>query len=498
MELWQLPAWRITEAVVRGELSVSEVVETHLARLRTHNPEIFALLTVTEKEALRRAAELDERHARGEEPGLLAGVPVVLKDNMCTRGVRTTCGSRMLENWIPPYDASVVTSLEAAGAVILGKANMDEFAMGSSTEHSAFGFTANPWDLSRVPGGSSGGSAAAVAAGFAPLALGSDTGGSIRQPAAFCGVHGLKPTYGLVSRYGLVAFASSLDQIGPFARDVGDLALALDAIAAPDPKDATCGTEPRPRYLDAMMTDSLRGKRIGLVKEFSGFDVDPELRNTLVHAARVCQDAGAELVDISLPVTIGFGLACYYILAPAEASSNLARYDGVRYGLRAEGDTLLEQYFRTRGAGFGKEVKRRILTGTYVLSSGYYDAYYLTAQKVRRRIVQEFAQVFSGVDAILLPTSPCLPFRRGELVDDPIRMYLTDVFTLPVNLAGLPGLSLCTGYAKNGLPLSVQLVGKAWSEQQLLGTAAVLESRFGTPRIAPLETKTHFKGGERL
>ncbi|MCF7935234.1 MAG: Asp-tRNA(Asn)/Glu-tRNA(Gln) amidotransferase subunit GatA [Synergistales bacterium] len=490
MEFWELPAWRIVEQVCRGESSVAEVVDAAIARMERLEPELNAVVTPMAASARTQAARLDSEYAAGREPGPLAGVPVLVKDNMCTEGVPTSCGSKMLAEWRPPYDATVVELLRSADAVVIGKTNMDEFAMGSSTENSAFGPTSNPHDTTRVPGGSSGGSAAGVAAGYVPLALGSDTGGSIRQPAAYCGIQGLKPTYGLVSRWGLVAFASSLDQIGPLARDVGDLALAMDVIAKPDARDATCRGMERPRYLDALEEDSLHGRRIGLVQEFEGYDVDPELKRSVAHTAGLCEKAGAELVSISLPRTITYGLASYYIIAPAEASSNLARYDGVRYGMRRDADSLIEQYYTTRREGFGPEVKRRILTGTYVLSSGYYDAYYLTAQKVRQVILAELEEAFRGVDAILMPTCPSLPVKKGELLDDPISMYMLDVFTLPVNLAGLPGLSLYSGMSEGGLPLGVQLVGSHWSEMTLLGIASVLQSSFGVPSITP-------KGGER-
>ena len=480
MELWEYSAWRLAEFVTRGQLSVSEVVEAHLTHLQWQEGIYHALITPLVESARERARILDTALAGGADIAPLCGVPVVLKDNICVQGCPTTCGSRMLEHWIAPYNATVVEQLLGAGAVVLGKSNMDEFAMGSSTEHSFFGPTRNPRDPDRVPGGSSGGSAAAVAAGYAPLALGSDTGGSIRQPAAFCGVHGLKPTYGMVSRHGLVAFASSFDQIGPMARDVGDLAVALEVLGKADDRDATCSPRPRSSYLDAVQTDSLKGRRIGMVREFAGSAVDPELHASMVYAARICQDAGAALVDVSLRDTIAYGLAAYYILAPAEASSNLSRFDGVRFGFCREAETLQEQYQRTRGEGFGPEVKRRILTGAYVLSAGYYDAYYGTAQKMRRRVAEEFDTAFQAVDVILLPTSPCLPFRPGEM-NDPLAMYLTDIFTSPANLAGLPALSLATGTGPSGLPLSVQLVGRAWGEHDLLGVAAVLERVFGAP-----------------
>ena len=483
MELWEYPGWRIAQFVSRRELSVEDVVRSHLGRISCCEPQVRGLITLMEDAALERAQRLDALIKRGEElPAPLCGVPIILKDNMCFQGAPTTCGSKMLENWHSPYNASVAEYLEEAGAVILGKANMDEFAMGSSTENSAFGPTSNPRNLALVPGGSSGGSAASVAAGYCPIALGSDTGGSIRQPAAFCGVHGMKPTYGLLSRYGLVAFASSLDQIGPFARDLGDIALTLDVLSRKDPRDATSSPRKNGRYLDALERSSLKGFRIGLVKEYERESMDPRLEASVVHAARICQDAGAELVHISLKNAISYGLACYYIIAPAEASSNLARYDGVRYGFRAPAESLLEQYSGTRRK-FGGEVQRRILAGTYVLSSGYYDAYYLTAQKMRQRICGEFDQAFQDVDALLMPTTPTLPFAKGA-VTSPMEMYLQDVFTLPVNLAGLPAISLYAGMTEEELPLNVQVVGPQWSEPTLLGVASILETAFGTPPLA--------------
>ncbi len=481
MELWEYSAWRLAEFVAQGQLSVSEVVEAHLTHMQWQEGTYHALITPMVEAARDRARALDTALAGGADISPLCGVPVVIKDNICVQGSPTTCGSRMLERWVAPYNATAVDHLLGAGAVVVGKGNMDEFAMGSSTENSFFGPTKNPRDPNRVPGGSSGGSAAAVAAGYAPLALGSDTGGSIRQPAAFCGVHGLKPTYGMVSRHGLVAYASSFDQIGPLARDVGDLAVALEVLGKADDRDSTCSSRPRTSYLDAVQTYSLKGRRIGMVREFAGSAVDPELHAAMVHAARICQDAGATLVDVSLRDTIAYGLAAYYILAPAEASSNLSRFDGVRFGFCREAEVLQEQYRRTRGEGLGPEVKRRILTGTYVLSSGYYDAYYATAQKVRRRVAEEFDVAFQSADVVLLPTSPRLPFYFGE-VGDPMAMYLMDIFTVPANLAGLPALSLATGSGRDGLPLSVQLVGRPWGEFDLLGVASILEKAFGAPQ----------------
>ncbi len=474
----------LSAAVKKREISARTATEEAITRTERLEGKVQALLTPLFERALARAEEIDKILSQGQDAGPLAGVPVVIKDNLCMRQTRTTSGSRILENWVPPYDATVVRLLEQAGAVIIGKANMDEFAMGSSTENSAFFPTHNPWDSLRVPGGSSGGSAAAVACGYVPLALGSDTGGSIRQPAAFCGVYGLKPTYGLVSRYGLVAFASSLDQVGPFARSVEDLSLSLNVLCQPDPLDATSSRRPRPDYAACLQRKDLKGLRVGLVREFEAYPVQEEIRKAQSRVEGILKDAGAEIRTVSLPTTIEAGLPCYYILAPAEASSNLARYDGVRWGFSAEAESLVDLYLRTRGEGFGQEVKRRILTGTYVLSSGYYDAYYLVAQKARTQISREFSAAFRGVDMLLMPTTPTLPFRQGEHSEDPIQMYLSDVFTLPVNLASLPGLSLNAGYSAEGLPVGVQLVGPRWGEETLLSAAATIERVLGLPALA--------------
>lgn len=497
MELHTLSAAEIVRGVTGGEFSASEVFSACMARIEEGEPSLSALLAVTEEMGRRTALRVDALIARGENPGPLAGVPVVLKDNMCLRGVPTTCASRILEGWIPPYDAAVAELLAEAGAVFAGKTNMDEFAMGSSTEFSAFHSTSNPRDIGRVPGGSSGGSAAAVAAGYVPLALGSDTGGSIRQPAAFCGIYGLKPTYGLVSRWGLVAFASSLDQIGPFARTVEDLALLLSVIARPDPRDGTSSRKPRPDYAASLRNPSLKGKKIAVVKELAAMNssISSDVQATLHKTLALCREEGAEIVEVSLPVSLEFGLPCYYILAPAEASSNLARFDGVRYGLSSRENSLMDLYLKTRGAGFGSEVKRRILTGTYVLSSGYYDAYYLTAQRVRSLMKTEFRKAFEGCNLIAVPTSPTPAFLKGELVNDPIQMYLADVFTLPVNLAELPALSMNGGFTseENPLPVGVQFIAPRWGEPELFNAAAVLERRLGRASIALLEKSA--KGG---
>jgi len=477
-------AAEIASGVKRGDISTAELVESVFQTIEAQEGQLNALITPLKERAQKDAEKIDTLVKTKKAECPLAGVPVVVKDNMCTEGIPTTCGSKILEGWEPPYDAWVIRKLREAGAVVVGKSNMDEFAMGSSTEHSAYGPTSNPWDIERVPGGSSGGSAASVSAGYVPVALGSDTGGSIRQPAAFCGVYGFKPTYGLVSRFGLVAFASSLDQIGPFARNVEDLALMLNVISPHDPQDATCVGGERPDYVSAARKGSLGGLKIGIVPEFLNEAVDQELAGAVSMTVDILQDAGASVVDVRLPNAGKVGLPCYYIIAPAEASSNLARYDGIRYGRREEADDLMGQYLKTRGAGFGSEVKRRILTGTYVLSSGYYDAYYLKALKVRRLICREFDQAFKDADVIVMPTTPSLPFRKGELVDDPVQMYMSDVFTLPVNLAGLPGLSMYVGSSQTGLPLGVQIVAPRWEECRLLQCGRAVESALGPAPLA--------------
>ncbi len=469
------PASALAASVRAGERSAVEVVEDHLARIAAGDGELHSFLTVTADAARRSAAEVDRAVAAGIDPGPLAGVPVALKDNLCTRGVPTTAGSRILEGWLPPYDATVVTRLASAGAVVVGKTNLDEFAMGSSTESSAFGPTRNPHDPSRVPGGSSGGSAAAVAAGFAPLAIGSDTGGSVRQPAALCGVVGAKPTYGTVSRYGLIAFASSLDQIGPFATTVSDAALLLDVIAGHDPADSTSLASPPPRA-SAAVQRGVDGLRIGLVSELAAAEgLDPQVAARTREAAEALAAAGADLEEVSVPAAV-YGLSAYYLIAPAEASSNLARYDGVRYGLREEGDDITEMYIRTRSAGFGPEVKRRIMLGTYALSAGYYDAYYAKAQKVRTLLVGDFDAAYRRFDALIAPTAPGGAFPLGSKTADPLAMYLNDVCTIPSNLAGHPAISVPFGTDRSGLPLGVQVLAPALGETVMFQVAAALEA----------------------
>jgi aspartyl-tRNA(Asn)/glutamyl-tRNA(Gln) amidotransferase subunit A len=447
----------------------TQAATEYLGRIERIDPQLRAFLTVTREDALRRAAESDARFRAGAPRGPLDGVPVALKDLFCTRGVRTTSGSRILDHFVPPYDATVVARLDAAGAILLGKLNMDEFAMGSSTEHSAFGTTRNPWDLARVPGGSSGGASAVVAADLAALSLGTDTGGSIRQPAAFCGVLGMKPTYGRVSRYGVIAFASSLDQVGPFARDAEDAALLLQVIAGADPMDSTAVDVPVPDYR-AALEHGIEGMKIGVPAEYFIDGLDPEVERAVRAAIVALEKLGARTEPVSLPHT-EYGLAAYYVIAPAEASSNLARYDGVKYGLRAPGARdLIDMYSRTRAAGFGNEVKRRLMLGTYVLSAGYYDAYYGQAQKVRTLVRRDFERAFARVDLIVAPTTPGVAFKMGEK-EDPLQMYLNDIFTIPVNLAGLPGVSIPGGFTQTGLPIGLQLIGRAFDEATLLRAA---------------------------
>ena len=466
----------IAAAVSSGERSAREVLDEHLARIDEREGEIHAFNHLLADEARARADQLDARIAAGEDVGPLAGVPVALKDNLCTRGIPTTCSSKILAGWRPPYDATVVGRLHDAGAVVVGKTNLDEFAMGSSTENSAFGPTRNPLDTTRVPGGSSGGSAAAVAAGFAPVSLGSDTGGSIRQPAALCGVVGAKPTFGRISRSGLIAFASSLDQIGPFAATVEDAALLMEAIAGHDPLDATSIPEPFPD-LRAVLGRGVEGLRIGLVEELQGGEggFQPEVLARTREAADALAAAGAEVDVVSVPAST-LGLSAYYLIAPAEASSNLARFDGVRFGLREERATMGETYDATRTAGFGAEVKRRIMLGTYALSSGYYDAYYGKAQRVRTMIIRDFEAAYARFDVLLSPTSPCVAFPIGDKTADPLTMYLNDVCTIPSSLAGHPAMSVPFGTGADDLPVGVQVMAPALGEELMFQVAAVLEA----------------------
>jgi aspartyl-tRNA(Asn)/glutamyl-tRNA(Gln) amidotransferase subunit A len=472
--LHELSASEIRRKVVAREVSAEEVAKAHLARLKAVEPKVDAYLLVLEERALGKARAVDRALAEGRPAPPLAGVPVAIKDVLDVQGLPTTCGSRILEGYRPPFTATAVARLEAAGAVVLGKTNMDEFAMGSSTENSAYKKTKNPWDLTRVPGGSSGGSAAAVAARTAPLAFGTDTGGSIRQPAALCGVAGLKPTYGRVSRYGLVAFASSLDQIGPFARSVEDLALAASVLCGHDPLDSTSASLPVPDFT-AALAGGARGARIGVPWGFLKEGVDEGQMARFREALSGLEKSGARVVEVDLP-HLPHAIATYYIVATAEASSNLARYDGVRYGLRAKDPADLGRlYGETRDRGFGPEVKRRIILGTFVLSSGYYDAYYLRAQKVRTLIRRDFERAFEACDVVATPTSPVPAFRFGEKADNPLQMYLADIFTVPANLAGIPGLSLPCGFA-GGLPAGLQLLAKPFDEETLLRLGAAYQA----------------------
>ena len=465
----------LRQDIAAGTISAVEACRAALDRMAAVNPSLNVFNYVAEERALERAAAIDRMRAAGERLGPLAGVPIALKDNMCVRGMRTTASSKILDSFKPPYDATVVTRLEAAGAVIVGKTNCDEFAMGSSNENSAYGPVRNPWNVETTPGGSSGGSAAAVAARCVPLALGSDTGGSIRQPASFCGVVGLKPTYGRVSRYGLLAFASSLDQIGPFARTVGDAAMTLSAIAGHDPNDSTSVAIDVPDYT-AALTGDVRGVRIGVPRTFVAEGVDARVRAAYDAALETLRAQGATLIDIDLPHA-KFSIPVYYLVATAEASSNLARYDGVKYGYRsaaAKDGSLKTMYSRTRDEGFGAEVKRRIMLGTYVLSAGYYDAFYLKAQQVRTLLRRDYEQAFRSVDVVAMPTSPIPPFRLGEKTADPLQMYLADVFTVSVNLAGLPGVNVPCGFA-DGLPIGFQMIGRMFDEATILRVADAFE-----------------------
>ena len=462
------------QQLIQKERSAVEVTQAALDRIQAVEPQLHSFLQVTADHALTQAQQVDAKIAAGDAIGLLAGIPTAIKDNICTKGIRTTCASRILENFVPPYEATVTQKLMDAGAVMVGKTNLDEFAMGGSTENSAFQRTANPWDLSRVPGGSSGGSAAAVAGGECVVSLGSDTGGSIRQPASFCGIVGMKPTYGLVSRYGLVAFASSLDQIGPFGRSVEDAAILLGAIAGHDPKDSTSLKVDIPDYAQFLIPD-LKGKKVGIIQETFGEGLSPDVEKSVRAAIQQLKELGAEIIDISCP-RFRYGIAAYYIIAPSEASANLARYDGVKYGARAENaDNLMEMYTRTRAEGFGAEVKRRIMIGTYTLSAGYYDAYYLKAQKVRTLMKQDFEEAFKKVDILVTPTAPSTAFKAGEKSADPLSMYLIDLMTIPVNLAGLPGISVPCGFDADGLPIGLQLIGNVLREDQVFQAAYAYE-----------------------
>ena len=468
----------------QGEITSEELTGQFLQAIRERDPKVRAFFHVDEARTLEQARAVDARRKQGGSLGALAGVPIAVKDVLCTAGQRTTCGSKILQNFVPPYDAHVITRLKEADAVLLGKTNMDEFAMGSSTENSAYQVTRNPWDLERIPGGSSGGSAAAVAAGEAPLALGTDTGGSVRQPASLCGVAGMKPTYGRVSRFGLVAYASSLDQIGPFAHTVTDIALLLAAIAGHDSRDSTSVAKPVPPYRQTI-DQPVRPLTIGVAREYFGEGLDVEVEQSVRAALKVYQQRGATVKEISLP-TSPFAVAAYYVVATAEASSNLARYDGAHYGHRAKSfENLIDMYCRTRGEAFGQEVKRRIMLGTYVLSSGYKDAYYIKALKVRRLIKEDFDRAFTACDVIVGPTSPTAAFKIGERTADPLAMYLSDIYTISANLAGLPGISIPCGFTKSGLPIGLQILAPAFEEEKLLRVARMYERETDWHRRRP-------------
>lgn len=474
MDLTKKTANELSKLLQSKEISSEELTRCYLDRINEVEERVNSYITICSDEAIEKAKEIDIKRSKGEKLSNLAGIPIAIKDNMCTKGIKTTCASKILYNFEPPYNATAVKKLKEQDLVILGKLNMDEFAMGSSTENSFFKKTRNPWDLDRVPGGSSGGSAAAVAAREAVFTLGSDTGGSIRQPAHYCGVVGMKPTYGAVSRYGLVAFASSLDQIGPLTKDVKDMAIALNTIVGYDNYDSSSAKIEYPNYLESLERE-IKGKKIALPKEYFGEGIDKEIKDKVLEVAKTFEKMGAVVEEVEMNMT-SYALPAYYLISSAEASSNLARFDGIKYGFRAENyDNLLDLYKQTRDEGFGTEVKRRIMLGTYALSSGYYDAYYKKAQQVRTLIKNEFEKVFEQYDLILTPTGPTTAFKIGEIVDDPIQMYMNDICTVPINIAGVPALSMNCGFDKLGLPIGVQMIGKAFNESTILNMAYAYE-----------------------
>ena len=492
MELYEYTVHELMDKLEKKEITISELTKAYVDRINEKEKDVEAFVTTLTDEAISKSQEIEEMVKNGEINSRFAGIPIGIKDNMCTKGVKTTCSSKMLENFIAPYDATVIEKLNNEGIISLGKLNMDEFAMGASTEYSAFKKTKNPWNLNTVPGGSSGGSAAAVAANLVPWALGSDTGGSIRQPSAFCGVVGLKPTYGLVSRYGLVAFASSLDQIGPITKDVQDAALLLNLIAGHDEKDTTSINNEKVDYTKCLKND-VKGLKIGVPKEFFGEGINEEVKQSLEKAIQTYRDLGAEIEEFSLDVA-QYSLATYYIVACAEASSNLGRFDGIRYGYRTkEFKNLKELYKKSRSEGFGPEVKRRIILGTYVLSSGYYDAYYKKAQQVRTLVMNEFNKAFEKYDVILTPTSPTVAFDIGSRLENPLEMYLADICTVSVNIAGLPGISIPVGVDKEGMPIGMQLIGNRFQEETILNAAYTLEQEIKFRE----NYKPEFKGGTK-
>lgn len=489
MSILDATASELLSQLLRGDVTSREITAACLEQIEKRDPQIRAFLSVDADRALRQADAIDRKREAGQPVGKLAGLPVAVKDVLCEVGQTTTCASRMLRNFVPPYDAHVVERLKAEDAVLIGRTNLDEFAMGSSCENSAFQTTRNPWNLDHSPGGSSSGSAAAVAAGMAPLSIGSDTGGSIRQPAAFCGVVGMKPTYGRVSRYGLIAYASSLDQIGPFATDVAGAALLLEVLAGHDPRDSTSVNQPVPSYTQRL-DEPLHGLRIGVAREHFVEGLDREVEQAVRQALDVYRALGAEIKEISLPHS-KYSVATYYLIASSEASSNLARYDGVHYGHRAESfENMIDMYAVSRGEGFGAEVKRRIMLGTYALSAGYYDQYYVKALKVRRLIRQDFDTAFGAVDVIAGPIAPTPAFRLGEFKDDPLAMYLADIYTLSANLAGLPGISIPAGLSQSGLPIGLQLLAPPFEEERLLRTARMFERETGGHRQRPVSSQS--------
>ena len=474
MRLLGLSALQIKEKILSREIQATELVGKLFKWIKDIEPNIQAFITINEKEALEKASEIDKKIGNRQKVGLLAGIPIAVKDNICTKNLTTTCASKILQNFTPPYDAFVVKRLKEEDAIIIGKTNLDEFAMGSSTENSGYKITRNPWNLECVPGGSSGGSAAAVAADLSFMSLGSETGGSVRQPAALCGVVGIKPTYGRVSRYGLVAFGSSLDQVGTVTKDIKDAALLLQVIAGNDLRDSTSAQVPVPDYLDGIDA-GVNGLRIGIPKEYFTDGLNAEVRDAVKSALKIYERLGAKIVDLSLPHT-EYAVAVYYIVANAEASSNLARYDGVKYGYRtSESRGIIDMYCRTRSEGFGNEVKRRIMLGNYALSSGYYDAYYMKASKVRNLIKSDFDVAFEKVDCIMCPTSPVPAFKIGERANNPLEMYLSDIYTIPANLAGIPGISIPCGFSKTGLPIGMQILAKHFEEKKILQIAYAFE-----------------------
>jgi len=496
VRLNELTAHELHGLILKGEASSCEATASCFDRIDEVEGDVEAFLSLNREEALRQAKLVDQKVRRGEPISPLAGIPIAIKDNICVDGMLTTCASRILANFRPPYDATVVARLREAGLVFMGKTNLDEFAMGSSTENSAFKVTHNPWDISSIPGGSSGGSAASVACHETILAIGSDTGGSIRQPASLCGVVGMKPTYGRVSRYGLVAFASSLDQIGPITKDIQDCALLMNVICGHDHRDSTSVELPVPEYTESLV-DSVKGVKIGIPSEYFVEGMDPEVERAIKDAIKLLEELGANVGEASLPHT-EYAIACYYLLATAEASSNLARYDGVRYGYRTQNselrmqnaelrtqNSLLEMYERTRGEGFGQEVKRRIMLGTYALSAGYYDAYYLKAQKVRTLIREDFDRAFEEFDVLVAPTSPTPAFKVGEKIGDPLKMYLSDIFTISVNLAGIPGISIPCGFSESGLPIGLQILGRPFGEEAILRVAYAYQANTDFHRARP-------------